>query len=686
MAIEQKTIEHFKPAADNVTQPEVSTEQQETHTWLDTRIKQLMGSRKNILGKDVDALWDHIDSGYVPGKLGRDKEKKVLVSDDEQGWRSRSVKLGSDNWQSDISAPDLFVKIQTALSILVERNPGIVLTPGAKKFENNTMVAKDLYDTSWQKAKSRKKMLVPVMFDSLKYGFALWRTYPKRIDGQYEVYRERINPKRAWLDDLATADDLDSARDWCWQLDFGYDTFREKFPVEDYPQAKFVKGSIIAPPEGESAQASIQYQDDNMVRCIFYENKEKNLLAVKANERWIGVMTMPAFEDESQDMEPQLTCSWAYCYLRDPSTPYGIGIIEAMKEDKALYDKLLNMTMDQLVLAIYKMFFHTGTDQNDASGEIRIKPGVGQQLSNPKDIVWNEVPGPGAEAWKGIAFAADRMNLDSGITETLQAEVTGKTLGEIFQAKDAALKRLKTPLDNIVAALEHDALYTIYLNSLIYSIPEVITLEDQDKIDEYLKEVHADPQLYQYAEDGTFQAKVYREVYLNLEKDAAGNFVETEESRFLRPKPGILKWRGMVTVLGQSMLGHTKELEKQMKLEMANLILPLIEKFVQGMTFLEKPIRQILKIYDERWGDWLPDSQGGSSQDQLAGVTPTGPEMPPALPPGAPPQATGAPGAAPATGNTPATVVPPSETRGGQRRATGIVRGVMNRLLGTPSQ
>jgi hypothetical protein len=39
----------------------------------------------------------------------------------------------------------------------------------------------------------------------------------------------------------------------------------------------------------------------------------------------------------------------------------------------------------------------------------------------------------------------------------MQGEVTGKTLGEILNAKESALKRLNVPLENIMFALETEA-------------------------------------------------------------------------------------------------------------------------------------------------------------------------------------------------------------------------------------
>ena len=99
-------------------------------------------------------------------------------------------------------------------------------------------------------------------------------------------------------------------------------------------------------------------------------------------------------------------------------------------------------------------------------------------MLNPKDINWLEVPSPGQEAWKGLENYKKDVDESSGITDPLMGNITGKTAFELAQAKESALKRLKTPLDNICHALEVDAQITICLQQMIYSVPEVIKITD----------------------------------------------------------------------------------------------------------------------------------------------------------------------------------------------------------------
>ena len=61
----------------------------------------------------------------------------------------------------------------------------------------------------------------------------------------------------------------------------------------------------------------------------------------------------------------------------------------------------------------------------------------------------------------------------TGITRGLSGEVVGKTAYETAQAREAALKRLKTPLENLTDALEIEAYITLSIIEDLYSVPKI---------------------------------------------------------------------------------------------------------------------------------------------------------------------------------------------------------------------
>ena len=591
-------------------------------TFVEKRILLLQESRQQHYGVDLDKLWREADKNYVPHRL-KGSGRKVIVEDETKGLRGSLVELGSSDWQSDISQANPFVKIQTALSILIDQNPSGVLTPTSKKYENTTILMKQLYERSWEVAKS-KPQLKHFVFNLAKYGWAIARTYPLRIsrkvkvlvkynpedpeDSEYEekdvleyndIFRENVDPRNAWIDDMAKPNNEFTLRDWAWRKVYSLDAFQEEFGK--YPRAKFVKagGNIqeTVSPTGKEPEKKTQ----DLVEVLFYENKLKDLYMVIANGVPVIIEPLPISDARGQK---KLSCWQAYWNLRHAESPYGIGIYEAIRYDQALIDRIRNMTIDQLTMSIYKMFFYQGTQALTETGDITIRPGVGKQVLDPKNVNWMEVPGPGREAWEGLQIFKQDLDEASGITDPLLGQVTGKTAFELAQAKESALKRLKTPLDNVLDALNTEGYITISLIQLLYSIPEVKKIVEPEDIEKYLKDVEGDPELWQRDEQGNFEANLYPEFPLNLDKDEKGNLQETGETRFFRVKPKFLTWEGIINIKSQSLLTPSKQIDKALDLEMYNILIPLL---VQPPEIYKKVAESICKLYDKDPKDILPD-------------------------------------------------------------------------------
>ena len=591
-------------------------------TFVEKRITALQESRHSHYGVDLDSLYTEADKNYVPHRL-RGKGKKVIAEDETKGWRGSIVELGSSDWQSDISQANPFVKIQTALSILIDQNPSGVFTPTSKKYENTTLLMKQLYERSWEFAKSKAQLKLFV-FNLAKYGWAIARTYPFRLarkvkvlkeykpespeDSVYEekevveyndIFRENVDPRNAWIDDMAKPNNFFTMRDWCWRKVYPLDAFKEEFGK--YDRAKFVQAGGNTDETVNSKNSSVEKKETELVEVLFYENRLKDLYMVIANG--VPVINEPLPISDARGQK-KLSCWQTYWNLRHAESPYGIGIYEAIRYDQALLDRIRNMTIDQLTMSIYKMFFYQGTQALTETGDILIKPGVGKQVLDPKNVTWLEIPGPGREAWEGLQVFKNDLDEASGITDPLMGQVTGKTAFELAQAKESALKRLKTPLDNVLDALNTEGYITISLIQLLYSIPEVKKITDPEKIEAYLKDVEGDSELWQRDKEGNFEANLYPEFPLNLDKDEKGNLMETSDTRFFRVRPKFLQWEGIVNIKSQSLLTPSKQIDKALDLEMYNILIPL---FVQPPEVYKKVAEAICKLYDKDPKEILPD-------------------------------------------------------------------------------
>jgi len=718
VALDSKTqTEISKKKSFNIQ--DLSDREKELFKFTKERILELKKARQNVFGQNIEEIWRDADRDYVPHKL-KSPGKKVVVTDEDKGWRGSLVTLGkSEDWQFDAPKPNPYIKIQTALAILIDRNPSGVFTPAAKKFEKTNALIKSLYSKNWEKAKSKQQLKL-FAYNLAKYGWAIARTFPLKITSKvralkeyneenpensvYEekevveyndVFRENLDVWNAWIDDMAKPNNEMSVKDWCWRKVYSWDQAEQEF--SSYKNWKYVK------PGGDIAQITEQgdrkvYQDTNLLEVYFYENKLKDLFMVVANDIPLIIEPLPVSDNEGRKM---LSLWQTYWTLRHAESPYGIGIYEAIRNDSIGLNRVRCMSVDQLVLSIYKMFFYQGTTSLTEEGNIKIAPGVGKQVIDPKNINWLQVPGPGREAVEWIQYFQKDIDEASGITDPLMGEVTGKTAFEIAQAKEAALKRLKTPLENVCDALETDGYISIDLFQLIYSIPELIKITDKNLIEEYLKEIKGDPELYERNETGEFTAKVYREIQLGLEEDENGNLVESKESRFFRIKPKSLAWEGIINIDAQSILTPSKELSKALDLEMLNIVAPLMSnttaELIQGTAMGEeksinettfgKLVKNILKIYDKDPADWLPDSwlERPSMLEGQPLIVPQGqvmqgmqPGAPQGMSQGAPQPLQGQP--MPQPGQTMAGQVTMPQRPGGV--GSKLVSGFVNRLMG----
>lgn len=603
----------------------VLTDQQSSDfLFVQKRIIELKESRSDHYGVNLDMIWAEADRDYVPHRL-KSKSKRVVATDEEKGWRGALVTLGSNDWQSDISQSNPFVKIQTALSILVDQNPTGVFTPTTKKYEATSELLKQLYTRSWEVAKSKQQLKLFV-YNLAKYGWSVARTYPLRIERKVKVLkeynqenpdksvyeekkvvefndimRENIDPRNAWIDDMAKPSNNFSVRDWCWRKVYDMGSAEEEFGK--YKNWGMVQaGGVIEETIGQVKGANKTFKSTDLVEVYFYENRIKDIFAVIIGG--VPVILEPLPISDAKGLK-KLSLWQTYWNIRHAESPYGVGIYEAIRYDQALLDRIRNMTVDQLTLSIYKMFFFQGTQSLTETGDIQIAPGVGKQILDPKNINWLEVPGPGRDAWLGIEMFRKDVDEGSGVGDPLLGNITGKTAFELAQAKEAALKRLKNPLENILEALNQEGYITISLIQLLYSIPETFKVTDQALIEAYLKEIGSDPELYERDEKGNFTAKVFPEFPLNLDKDEKGNLIETKETRFFRVKPKYLEWEGIVNIKSQSLLTPSKQVDKALELEMYNMLIPLLSN---PPEIYQKVAKNILKLYEKDPKDILPDT------------------------------------------------------------------------------
>ena len=584
------------------------------------------------------------DREYIPHNLRENKSSSVmLVQDEIKGLRgSRVVPIGNEDadWRSDVSEPTLLSKVNTALSILMAQNPDATFKALNDKFKKNTYFAYSLWKRSWVVAKSINQLKL-IVFDLAKYGWAIGRTYPRYIarkgevlievnddhpeKNKYEevnivqyndVYRERLDPHKTWIDDMANLMDPFSTNDWYYEKDYSWDAFQTEFG--DYANIKYVKkGGVVKGNDEEDGNDATEMRDD-IITVGFYESISKDLYAIRVPSQEVTLYYSPLPNNKKK-----LSCWWTIWNIRDPRTPYGIGLYEIMKNDKVLYDRMKNMTVDQLVMAIYPMLFFSGAGGMTNDNTFSISPATIKQKAPGTQIDQVDIKYD-TRGWEAIEKIREQMDDTTGITPTLQGQTEAKTLGQSLQDKEGALKKLSIPLGNISSMIGEEAYISLCWMKQIYSIPEIRKFASEEDIQAYVDETGKLAQnILPTKTDPTtgapleVQADFFPQLEMSME-NRDGELIESKENQFFNVGTDIelsyLDWEGMIEVKTDSMLSPTPELERQRKMELFNLLQPVIAQIAMAIKedvdlaiALAKPAIQLLETQNEKPKLWLPD-------------------------------------------------------------------------------
>lgn len=635
--MDYQAIKNANMQTEAITAPTLSGKKKNISDYAMRRKQEMQDYRKSL---KIEQKWKDADREYEPSDLDTDpkNQREHFETDEEVGMRTRLVPIGDgvDGWRSRNSDPTLLSKIQTAISIIIDQNPEALLAPMGKRYEKATTVMYAAWKRNWN-ITNAKEVYKKFIFNLAKYGWAVGRSYPRIIkypkeilvekgetpeEDVYEsvintwfndVAKENLDPFRTWIDEQTQPYDDYSMNECYYEKDYSYDQAKVEFGMYDGFD-DYIKPNVDLRTQENDSEESVADEEDHLklrkdlVTIGFFESRLKDLYVIM-----IPKLKVCLYYSALPNDDGMLSLWHNPWMLRSATNPYGISLWETIKQKKELYDKMQNMTMDQLVLSIMKMFFYTGTSTLLSNGDIKIEPGKGHQITNGK-VDWMDIPGPGQEAWEGLRYLRSGMDDDSGITPTLGGELSDKnTLGEILHAKEGALKRLKIPVENIADAIEQDAYITISWMAQIYSTPEVkefATLEDVVAYEnesgmqrsDLFGEVNpdnGDPQ-------GPFKGTYLPEISLGLEKDG-DNLIESNKDRFFQIGKDIavkdLYWRGIFKVIPKSILAPSAELEKQRKMELFNIIAPLLPN---PPEIYGKSVVQLIKTNEEDPRDWLP--------------------------------------------------------------------------------
>lgn len=575
--------------------------------------------------RSVEDTWDYADYAALPHKYHHAEMRP---------------------WMSNNSDPMIFEKINTAVSILVSKNPEVEISGREEKFDNKAKLLEALYTLSWDKGNGRQQ-LIKFITNLAKYGFAIGREYhryrkqlikemvgydpdtgkhileEKEVAVNDEPYFEVLPIRDCFFDNRAKPYDEESMRDWCWFKAYDYSTFKIEFPEKKFPNAKYINpGMADGYDRGEKDLADPESSIMSpKVGLWFYEDKENDQFLITD-----GIVLLY----DGPLVGHKLSCVWGMWAMRNEHTIYGMGLPEILESPQELLDKIANMSMNQTILSIGGSGFYGGTaniTEKDALLEPKLK-----KLKDADKIQFPSIPAPNPMALKMIEYVMNRSDETSGVTKSLSGEQVGKTLGESVLNKEAGLQRLALPLNNIEFALERHARLRVDNIQLIYGRPKATSLvvDDANNVidDELFQEYVAmagqhglnSTELIQKFPSNPATGEVFKNEFqverLSMEKTNEGEIQPTEQDKWLEITPSEVRGDYDVRIRAFSTLPLSQALEESKALETFNIVAKL------PYTDIYKAQKQVLKARNEDPDDWMMDEQQIMQNQQQAAMAP----------------------------------------------------------------
>ena len=584
-----------------------SRQELKLHNERQERFEQMVEFKRRL---GIDEKCDRLDKLFSPHLTGLNQPDVEATGEDEEGFSfTVDQKLFEEPRKS---RPMAFVKIMTAVAVLIQDNPQIIPKPFREVFRKLNLLIEHVYYENWRIAR-KKRVLWKYIYHLAKYGIAYWREYIKKTYRQehrekldkngnpildkngnpvyekvwvYDVNEEvaeNIHPKHIVLDDscLGPNDVNRPANDLFLHFYYTQKEFEALYPEDKYPNAKYVKegqGWMVDIPAFEGEKTANQQKK---IQVITYENKYEDVREIWANGIPIEIIPLPGHKLSVTGGK------WS----EDKEDYDGIGIGQILELYQPIVDDILNASLERLrqIVRPNEDWFN-GVELADESDDINYGAGNVRKFNgNPSDVVYNSPPPLTAGERAEIQALLDEID-EVTVPKNLAGLDDAKTAFQAAQNREAALRRLSIPLGAIKDTLEDAANIALALYPIIYGEPEEVVVLKPDEDNEDYEEAVAiynknpnDERVVKDIDKKTGQEIIYRrrfrtlELPLAIEMDEKGNstgrVVYSDEKEFWEMVPKHFNWRGRIEIVGESILPVSKTLEEEKKKEMVDFIL-----------------------------------------------------------------------------------------------------------------
>lgn len=536
--------------------------------------------------------------------------------------------------------PIAFSKILIATSVLAGKVPDAEVI-GDDKIYNKA--AHDLWARTWTlKGGNGQNTLQSTYQNLLTYGWAAWRTYPRRVSVKRkgidkilfdDIYREPLDPDRTWLGIAQNVGDY-------WSQ---FEVYYEK----DIPKAEFFalvpgaaaykkrKGYLEEGSVSEEAQAENQLLSEHAYTIGYYENVMTNKYVVKCGKFVIYAGELPNDDSYGSIMV-------ARCFAKNILDPYGVGLYEMMRGNTAIYTYINSLNAQQVEAEIFPLLF--GPQVQNGSNTYRRSPNI-INPKNPGSSI--DVVKTSGNVQQGMAFAQQQktdIEENTGVNNIVAGQNAESTLGSTVILKEAALNRLTPPRNSMMNALQTDAHIALSWIEQTYPVDKVFLIDSDENVAAFAQ---ANPGFFVESQPvlGDDEETIVGHVVL-ASQNLRMNFDFTPEGELLEDVPtrtisarnlfqemndhGHKKTYIEFLIDPDSMLVPSMEIQKQNYMAISpiitnqiNVIFELRARDPEAAAVQLRAFERLLKVQRENIFDYIPKS----IYDQIIALKPS--QIPP---------------------------------------------------------
>jgi hypothetical protein len=380
--------------------------------------------------------------------------------------------------------PIALSKILIATSVLAGKVPDAEVV-GDDKIYNKA--AYELWKRTWTlKGANGQNTLERTYQNLLTYGWAAWRTYPRRVSVKRsgvdkilfdDVYREPLDPDRTWLGISQNVGDYWTQFEVYYEKDIPKAEFFKLVP--DALAYKKKKGFFDVGTTTDEAKEENQVLADHSYTIGYYENVLLNRYVVKCGKYVI-------YDGELPNDDSYGSVLVARCFVKNILDPYGVGLYEMMRGNTALFTYINSLNAQQVEAEIFPLLF--GPQVQNGSNTYRRSPNV-INPKNPGSSI--DVVKTSGNVQQGVAFARDQkvsIEENTGVNNIVAGQNAESTLGSTVILKEAALNRLTPPRNSMMNALQTDAHIALSWIEQTYPVDKVFFIDKDDDIATFAKQ------------------------------------------------------------------------------------------------------------------------------------------------------------------------------------------------------